>query len=132
MKTPRHGHVDAATRKKIAVAFLEAAASGKEKAVKQHLAFGGSHHNPFFEAGWDPLVKGMMDAAKTAPKTRLTVKHVVAEEDLVAVHSHVVHAPGGPGIAVVHLLRFLDDKIVEMWDVGQELPKDSPNTDKAF
>jgi predicted SnoaL-like aldol condensation-catalyzing enzyme len=30
-------------------------------------------------------------------------------------------------IAVVHILRFEQGKIVEMWDVSQQVPKDSPN-----
>ena len=29
--------------------------------------------------------------------------------------------------AVVHILRFDGAKIAEMWDIGQEIPKDSPN-----
>ena len=33
----------------------------------------------------------------------------------------------GVEIAVVHILRFEGGKIVEMWDIGQEIPADSPN-----
>ncbi len=44
----------------------------------------------------------------------------------------MVLTPGEPGIAVVHLFRFQAGKIVEMWDCGQQLPADSPNTDGAF
>ena len=29
--------------------------------------------------------------------------------------------------AVVHILRFEEGKIAEMWDVGQEIPRDCPN-----
>jgi predicted SnoaL-like aldol condensation-catalyzing enzyme len=35
-------------------------------------------------------------------------------------------------MAVVHILRFEGGKIVEMWDVGQEIPKDSPNALGVF
>lgn len=33
---------------------------------------------------------------------------------------------------VVHLLRFRGGKIVEIWDCGQPVPADSPNSDGAF
>lgn len=66
------------------------------------------------------------------PDKELKVKHVLGDEDLVAVHSHLLLRPSGPGIAVVHMFRFSGDKIVEMWDCGQPIPDDSPNKDGAF
>jgi predicted SnoaL-like aldol condensation-catalyzing enzyme len=44
------------------------------------------------------------------------------------VHSHVVRAEAGVEYAVVHILRFEGERIVELWDVSQEIPADSPNT----
>jgi predicted SnoaL-like aldol condensation-catalyzing enzyme len=37
-----------------------------------------------------------------------------------------------PGMTVVHIFRFQNGKIIEMWDVGQEIPHDSPNVDGAI
>lgn len=35
-------------------------------------------------------------------------------------------------IAVVHMFRFENGKILEMWDVGQVMEKDSPNENGMF
>ena len=56
----------------------------------------------------------------------------VREGDTVAVHSRVRHSPETPEIAVVHIMRFEGDRIAEMWDVGMEAPKDSPNENGMF
>jgi len=45
----------------------------------------------------------------------------------VAVLSHLRREQADIDIAVVHILRFSGGRIVEMWDVGQVVPKDSPN-----
>jgi len=50
----------------------------------------------------------------------------------VATYSRVQHKPAKPGIAVVHIFRFENSKIVELWDVGQEIPQDSPNENGMF
>jgi len=55
------------------------------------------------------------------------VKRVLAEGEFVIVHSHVKQRPGDRGGAVVHIFRFESGRIVELWDVGQPLPEDSPN-----
>ena len=57
---------------------------------------------------------------------------VVAEGDLVAVHSHYVNAPGERGQAVVDLFRVRNGKIVEHWDVLQDVPATSANDNTMF
>ena len=41
--------------------------------------------------------------------------------------SHLKRADADLEYAVVHIARFADGKIAELWDLGQEIPKDSPN-----
>jgi len=121
------------SRKKIAVEFLRRAVKGQAKeAARKFFAAGARHHNVYFPAGMDELTAAMDKVGRERPQAQLTVQHVIGEDDLVAVHSHVVHKAGEPGIAVVHLLRFERDKVVEFWDVGQPVPKDMPNRDGAF
>jgi len=50
----------------------------------------------------------------------------------VATLAHVRHKKGEPGAAVVHVFRFEGDRIAELWDVGQEVPADSPNQNGMF
>ncbi|MFZ1808888.1 MAG: hypothetical protein WAU36_16775 [Cyclobacteriaceae bacterium] len=45
-------------------------------------------------------------------------------------HSHVVK--DDMEIAVVHIFRFDNVKIIELWDLGQVLDKNSPNENGVF
>ena len=120
------------SRKETAVAFLNQASSGKldEAYAKVTPAF--RHHNAYFAGDAESLKKGMADAHQQFPKTTLEVKHALEDGDLVAIHSRVSHGPDQPDIAVVHLFRFEGDRIAELWDVGMEAPKESPNQNGLF
>lgn len=119
--------------KQAAVQFLQLAVAGRiDEAYQRHVDINGKHHNPYFSAGFPALKKGMIENHVQFPGKQLTVKNVIGDGDLVAVHSHIVLRPGDSGIAAVHLFRFQGDRIVEMWDCGQPVPADSPNADGAF
>ena len=120
------------TVKEIAVSFLTNAATGK---LDESYTLAGPnfrHHNPHFKGDADSLKAGMADAHQQFPNTKIDVQRAIAEGELVAVHSRVQHAPDKPAIAVVHIFRFEGEKIAELWDVGMEVPKDSPNENGAF
>jgi predicted SnoaL-like aldol condensation-catalyzing enzyme len=122
-----------ATRKNAAVDFLQMVVRGEfDKAYGKHMAHGGVHHNPYFAAGFEALKQGMKDNHAQFPSKSIAVKSVIGEGDLVAVHSQVVLKPGTPGLAAVHIFRFKGDKVVELWDVAQEVPASSPNKDGMF
>ena len=123
----------ASNRKEAAVSFLKLAASGKvDEAYTNYIGPNFRHHNPYFPGDAESLKAGMAEAHAKFPDTTLEVQHVFEEDDLVAVHSRVQHAPDTPAIAVVHIFRFEGDRIVELWDIGQEEPKDSPNENGMF
>src|SRR5712664_4388564 len=112
-------------KRQTALAFLKLAASGKvSEAFQKYLSRDFRHHNPYFRGDANSLKAGMMEAHQKFPNTTLEVQHVFEADDLVAVHSRVRHSPETPEIAVVHIFRFEGDRIVEMWDIGQEAPKD--------
>jgi predicted SnoaL-like aldol condensation-catalyzing enzyme len=120
-------------RKRTAVEFLHQAVAGDiDAAYQKYVDPKGKHHNAFFSAGFPALKKGMIENHAQFPNKEITVKNVLGDGDLVAVHSHLVMRAGEPGIAVVHLFRFQGDKVVEMWDCGQAVPADSPNKDGVF
>jgi predicted SnoaL-like aldol condensation-catalyzing enzyme len=54
-------------------------------------------------------------------------RRLVAEGDYVVAHVHGVRAPGQRGLAIVDIFRLEDGKLVEHWDVMQEIPGDSLN-----
>lgn len=118
----------AITRKEAAVSFLEHAAGGEiDYAYETHVAPSFRHHNPFYESDSNSLRQGMKEMSDRLPNKKFEVKRAIEEGDYVAVHSHVVMGDE-TDISVVHIFRFDDeDRIVELWDVGQEIPEKSPN-----
>lgn len=121
------------TNKETAVEFLKLVVARRiNEAYEKYVDMNGKHHNPYFPANFSALKQGMIEAHTKFPDTQSSIKNVLGDGDLVAVHSNVVMTPGEKGVAVVHLFRFRDGKIVEMWDVGQQVPLDSPNTDGMF
>ncbi len=111
-----------------AVSFLKLTSSGKvQDAFSKFAGKGFRHHNPYFDGSQAALMAGMEENARQFPGMSFSVKHTVAEDDFVAVHSLVHMQPADPGYAVVHLLRFEDGRIVELWEVGQPIPEKNPN-----
>ena len=119
--------------KKLAQEFLRLAASGKvREAFDGYIAPGFHHHNPFFPGDAKSLAAAMEENAAQNPNKRLDVFRSIEEGDLVTVHSRVRHTTDGPAHAVVHIFRFHGDRIIEMWDVAQEEPRESVNENGMF
>ena len=126
-------HPDTQFCKQAAVDFLRLGTAGRvDEAYQKYVDPQGKHHSPYFGAGFAALKIGMIDNHDQFPNKQLTIKHVLGDGDFVAVHSHVVLSPGDQGIATLHLFRFHQNKIVELWDFGQPVPADSPNQDGIF
>ncbi|HEY2920823.1 MAG TPA: nuclear transport factor 2 family protein [Candidatus Binatia bacterium] len=119
-------------QKNTAISFLKSAASGKLDEAYRYVSANFRHHNPYFAGDAESLKAGMAEAHQKFPNTTLEVQHVFEADNLVAVHSRVRHSPDTPEIAVVHIFRFEGDRVAELWDVGQEAPKDSPNENGMF
>ena len=116
------------SNKDAAVTFLKLAASGKvREAYAQFVGAGFRHHNPFFVGSAEALMAAMEENARQNPSKVLEVKRAIAEGEFVVVHGYVRHKPGDVGVALVHIFRFDEGRIVELWDVGQPVPDQSPN-----
>ena len=124
---------DNADRKEAAVSFLRLASSGKVKEAYQRYA-GASfrHHNPYFPGNAEALRAAMQENADQFPQKAIDIKHALSDGDLVAIHAHVRLQPGDLGVATIHMFRFEGGRIVELWDVGQAVPEDSPNENGMF
>jgi predicted SnoaL-like aldol condensation-catalyzing enzyme len=119
--------------KQSAVDFLTMIIAGDiDAAYEKYVDMEGKHHNVFTLAGFSALRDGMKEAHIKFPHKQFIIQHTLQDEDLVAVHSRLILEENKPDIAVVHMFRFKDNKIVEMWDVGQPTSADSPNSDGAF
>lgn len=116
-----------------ATMFLKLAASGKlDDAYGKYISANFRHHNPYFAGDAESLKAGMAEAHAKFPNTTLEIQHVFEADDQVAVHSRIRHSPETAEISAVHIFRFEDDRIAELWDVGMEAPKDSPNRNGMF
>jgi predicted SnoaL-like aldol condensation-catalyzing enzyme len=115
------------------MAFLRLASSGKAReAFQTHAAPGFRHHNPFFRGDADSMIVAMEENAAKNPDKVLEVQRALEDGDLVAVHSRVRQKPGDRGAAVVHIFRFQGDRIIELWDLGQPVPENSPNENGMY
>ncbi|MFZ7942392.1 nuclear transport factor 2 family protein [Neobacillus sp. 19] len=116
-----------------AVSFLQLVSSGSiDEAYERYVDQGFCHHNPYFRGDADSLKAAMKENAAETPNKTLVVKHAIEEGDIVAVHSHIKQNPEDHGAAVVHIFRFHADRIVELWDLGQPIPENSPNENGMF
>ncbi|WP_078544638.1 nuclear transport factor 2 family protein [Litchfieldia alkalitelluris] len=119
--------------KEIAVSFLQLVASGNiREAFQKYISPSFFHHNPFFPGDANSLMLAMEENATQNPNKVLEVKHAIQEGETVMVHSHVKQHPDDLGGAVVHIFRFEDNRIVELWDIGQAVPENSPNEKGMF
>ena len=117
-----------ASKADIATEFLSLCASGKvREAYDRHVAENFRHHNAYFPGDRDALLTAMEQSAQSEPNKSFTVRQTIESADRVAVMSHLRRAQVDLEYAVVHILRFEQGRIVEMWDVAQEIPRDSPN-----
>ncbi|MGW0711331.1 nuclear transport factor 2 family protein [Streptomyces sp. NPDC002643] len=89
-------------------------------------------HNPNIPNGVEGVKAGLGAYFEQFPQLSVERKRVIAEGDLVAVHSHYVNAPGERGQAILDLFRVRDGRIVEHWDVIQDVPETSANDNTMF
>ena len=125
--------ITAISHKEAAISFLQLVASGKvREAFQNYIGSSFRHHNPFFRGDADSLRTGMEENAAKNPGKLLEVQRVLEDRDLVSVHSRVRQSTGDRGAAVVHIFRFQGDRVVELWDMGQPEPENSPNENGMF
>jgi predicted SnoaL-like aldol condensation-catalyzing enzyme len=116
-----------------AAAFLTLVSSGRVKeAFDTYVSPAVRHHNVYFPGDGASLASAMEENARSNPSKRYQPRMTIEEGDRVMVLGSVRHQPDAPEYALVHLFRFENDRIAEMWDVGQEIPKNSPNGNGAF
>jgi len=116
-----------------AVSFFELVGSGRvREAYDRHVAPNFRHHNAFFRGDRDSLMKAMEESAAKNPDKLIEVKRSLEDGNFVVLHSHIRQSAADRGGAAVHIFRFENGRIAELWDVGQPLPQDSPNEHGPF
>jgi predicted SnoaL-like aldol condensation-catalyzing enzyme len=121
-------------QKESAITFLKMAGSGDVRAAyEKFIASTFIHHNLYFKGDRESLMKAMEEAHEKRPNKSIDVKHVYQDGNTIITHSQVLRRePHAAPIAVVHIFRFENHRVVELWDLGQEIMKNSPNEHGAF
>lgn len=114
------------SNQKTAIQFIQTCAlESPKKAFELYVHPHFRHHNQYFAGDGKTLMEAMIEADKTHPNKAFSIKQVFETDDRVALFSHVVKDE--MEIAVIHIMRFENGKIAEMWDVGQVIDPQSPN-----
>lgn len=122
------------TKKEIATDFLKLASSGQpRKAFELYVSDHFKHHNAYFKGDRQTLMLAMEEAHKQTPNKVFEIQRALEDGNLVAVHSSVEQAGENGWVgAVIHIFRFDNEKIVELWDFGQSVPEEMINENGMF
>jgi predicted SnoaL-like aldol condensation-catalyzing enzyme len=120
--------------KKIVTAFytLTFVEHKPEKAVELYVGDKYIQHNPRVPDGSKAFLDFFVPFFKTHPDQRAEITQTIADGDLVALHVHAKTNKEDRGRAVVDIFRVENGKIVEHWDVVQDVPEKSANTNTMF
>jgi len=89
-------------------------------------------HNPLAKTGRDAAIAFLEPFFQSHPDASYSLKRIIADGNLVAVHSHAKFTAEDRGLAVVDILRVDHCKIAEHWDVAQPVPEKSANSNGMF
>jgi len=102
------------------------------EAAKRYFGKEYIQHNPHVPNGAEPFYSYFEGYFKSHPQAHVDIKRIVAEKDLVVLHLNSKETPQSRGRAVVDIFRVENGKIVEHWDVNQDVPEKSANTNTMF
>ncbi|WP_298286796.1 nuclear transport factor 2 family protein [Novosphingobium sp.] len=93
-------------------------------------------HNPYAATGRDAAIGFLEKFVQDNPGQRTKIHRIIADGDMVAVHSHGWNEGGDAaakrGFAVVDIFRVQGCKVMEHWDVLSPVPETAANTNTMF
>ncbi len=121
------------TNKKAVLESYDLALNKKDAdAAFKYLGPTYTQHNPTVADGFEGW-RAMVSWIKAErPNFRAEVKRVIAEGDLVVLHSHMTIDADDRGRAAIDIFRLENGKIVEHWDILQPIPETSANNNTMF
>ncbi|MBB1597941.1 polyketide cyclase [Achromobacter sp. UMC46] len=122
------------SNKDIVTAFFRMMFQDREidEAVRLYVSPEYVQHNPYMRDGVGPMVDFFPPYFDQHPQAIVEIKRVIAEGDLVVIHNQWRDSPEDRGQAIVDIFRVDKGKIVEHWDVSQEIPENPANQNGMF
>jgi predicted SnoaL-like aldol condensation-catalyzing enzyme len=119
--------------KKNVVEFYNKAINDKDfDAASKYLGAKYTQHNPIAADGPEGL-KGFLQFLRAKfPQAHSEIKRVFADGDYVILHVHAIREPGTRGRAIIDIFRLENGKVVEHWDVSQDVPEKAANSNGMF
>ena len=115
------------------VEFYEKAINQKDfEAASRYLGDRYTQHNPTAPDGPEGLKGFLAFLRDKFPKSHSEIRRAFADGDYVILHVHAVREPGTRGRAIVDIFKLENGKIVEHWDVAQDVPEKAANTNGMF
>ncbi|MBR1219285.1 ester cyclase [Bradyrhizobium sp. U87765 SZCCT0131] len=119
--------------KKAVVEFYEKGLNQKDfDAAAKYFGAQYIQHNPGAPDGIAGFKTFVEMLRSKFPNSHSEIKRVFADGDYVILHVHAVREPGTRGTAIVDIFRLDNGKIVEHWDVRQDVPETAANTNTMF
>ena len=119
--------------KKAVVEFYDLAINQKNfEAASKYLGPRYIQHNPNAKDGPEGLKAFLAFLREKFPDYHSEIKRVFADGDYVILHVHNVPAPASRGFAIVDIFKLENGKVVEHWDVKQEIPEKAANSNTMF
>ena len=124
---------DAATNKRLVAEFYDKAINQKDfEAAAKYLGPRYVQHNQAAKDGPEGL-KGFLEFLRAKfPKAHSDIKKSFADGDYVILHVHSVREPGTRGTAIVDIFKLENGKIVEHWDVHEDIVEKPANQNGMF
>ena len=124
---------DLEANKKIVVDFYEKGLNQKDyDAAAKYFGPRYVQHNPGAANGPEGFKRLVGFLKEKFPNSHSEIKRVIAEGDLVVLHVHSKRSPEERGRAIVDIFKVENGKIVEHWDVIQDVPEKSANDNTMF
>lgn len=119
--------------KKAVVAFYQKGINDKDfDAAAKYLGPKYIQHNPGAKDGVDGFKAFVAFLKDKFPGYKSEIKRVFADGDYVILHVHNIREPGTRGRAIMDIFRLENGKIVEHWDVAQDIPETMAHNNGMF
>jgi predicted SnoaL-like aldol condensation-catalyzing enzyme len=123
---------DLETNKRNVVEFYNLIINKKDfESARKYMGDHYKQHNPRVADGPDGLRTHIEDLKNNFPDVRSEIKRIIAEGDYVVLHVHSRRTPIRQ-LAIIEIFRLENGKIAEHWDVVQEIPESSLNSNGMF